>query len=1043
MDLNAPVSVSDATRTGMPYLPKEPVTPRGIELTRVDRLPVVGTTSPYKGDVEGNINMIYGGTESLKKRKIKTTELGALGDGPPKQEKEHRAAMPVATNKSISMHYTKAMGEAEVRCGAPLRPTVVKRVCAHRRIRFVARVVQERMERLARVPADNPQMDMTRSTVHSVPAPSPIATRFRPREGRQLAFSQSFNGLPTASPFSPTMTPGGMSGTFGASGYGTMQGYEASGGFGASIGGPTPSITMFPATYELPARVTASGRDGSLTSTHVLKVEKSDYMKTGHFADKVTRRRAFHMLPSSSYAAAVMEGVALAKKQFGELPEESKKHALYGEAEKPKAVTLKRGWSPARNERGMYESGLNGGAGADSRRPSSSGSRSNSRPPSATSSGRVSGSRPHTRPPARALSPLGHGTAASPSAGGASATSKSQRQKLAASQSAKSLTATPIASSSSVKRPAGANMFAGGYVAGPGGTKNVNDGAGGVITLEDKANALAVYQQKLAKTTGFGSRSYKGLSALTASGDGIDATMGARGTGGAGLLKAGYSYDVEDEDVAPGGGDMMSIPEKQPLPESYAEILNETEKAKKAKKKEKAKARRMRMFDLDSGLQASTMSSLNSSEMMDGDMPMSVGPDDVAKMKVGPPAMPTMNLVMQSWPHKTPGSLPPAQPALPPKLKSTLPLDHGAYVSWRVGEDVPVNPEAALAQSAGDRSVSPVSRMGDLQRSKRSPAVGGGSPAPPPSLNVPTLSSGNLPVGAVGGYGGGGVSESPSVLGGPPAAPSSPMRPTSKGFLGATSGSVNTAPPGISSGPAGGGAQATSSAGGVSASSPSKTVRAAGNSGTGAPATTTSTVSASSPSPAKTAVTVAASKPGTVTATATAARPIGSNDIAAGKSAPNITSVAGSVTPVAMIAPLPVISSDNDSESKAVDPIAAKQASAPQVEFNVEGGDNEGDGSGIPAKYQQYAANSRILTEDPYGPAAPDSPLKPKAAGHFNVNASGMPLHLSVRVDAKELQVPAAQREFVPLSKDLRPAAYGSDGMPTHLQKEIDEVKVS
>ena len=42
-----------------------------------------------------------------------------------------------------------------------------------------------------------------------------------------------------------------------------------------------------------------------------------------------------------------------------------------------------------------------------------------------------------------------------------------------------------------------------------GGT-SINDGKGGVITHEARANALAAYQNKLVLTTGHGTRSFKG-----------------------------------------------------------------------------------------------------------------------------------------------------------------------------------------------------------------------------------------------------------------------------------------------------------------------------------------------------------------------------------------------------------------------------------------------------------------------------------------------------------------------------------------------------
>ncbi len=66
---------------------------------------------------------------------------------------------------------------------------------------------------------------------------------------------------------------------------------------------------------------------------------------------------------------------------------------------------------------------------------------------------------------------------------------------------------------------AGANLFGGGYLDGG---ATINDGAGGVITLEAKANALAAYQNKLVITTGHGTRSFpgtsfKGLDALPSS----------------------------------------------------------------------------------------------------------------------------------------------------------------------------------------------------------------------------------------------------------------------------------------------------------------------------------------------------------------------------------------------------------------------------------------------------------------------------------------------------------------------------------------------
>jgi hypothetical protein len=45
---HVPKSTSDASRTGMAYLPKEAVTPRGMAFTHTDNLPQAGTTSPYK-----------------------------------------------------------------------------------------------------------------------------------------------------------------------------------------------------------------------------------------------------------------------------------------------------------------------------------------------------------------------------------------------------------------------------------------------------------------------------------------------------------------------------------------------------------------------------------------------------------------------------------------------------------------------------------------------------------------------------------------------------------------------------------------------------------------------------------------------------------------------------------------------------------------------------------------------------------------------------------------------------------------------------------
>lgn len=46
------------------------------------------------------------------------------------------------------------------------------------------------------------------------------------------------------------------------------------------------------------------------------------------------------------------------------------------------------------------------------------------------------------------------------------------------------------AGAGSIKRTAGASIFAGAHVGG-----GLNDGAGGIITIDDKANALLAYQR--------------------------------------------------------------------------------------------------------------------------------------------------------------------------------------------------------------------------------------------------------------------------------------------------------------------------------------------------------------------------------------------------------------------------------------------------------------------------------------------------------------------------------------------------------------------
>jgi hypothetical protein len=48
-----------------------------------------------------------------------------------------------------------------------------------------------------------------------------------------------------------------------------------------------------------------------------------------------------------------------------------------------------------------------------------------------------------------------------------------------------------------------------------------------------------------------------------------------------------------------------------------------------------------------------------------------------------------MELVMTSWPHKQPARAVPSMPSPPPKLKSTLPLEQGAWVSWQHGNSEP------------------------------------------------------------------------------------------------------------------------------------------------------------------------------------------------------------------------------------------------------------------------------------------------------------------------------------------------------------------
>jgi hypothetical protein len=61
----------------MAYMPREPVTPRGVEYTRTDNLPQSGSTSPYKGDQEGNMRLVKGslGEEAGKD----TVQLGGIG----------------------------------------------------------------------------------------------------------------------------------------------------------------------------------------------------------------------------------------------------------------------------------------------------------------------------------------------------------------------------------------------------------------------------------------------------------------------------------------------------------------------------------------------------------------------------------------------------------------------------------------------------------------------------------------------------------------------------------------------------------------------------------------------------------------------------------------------------------------------------------------------------------------------------------------------------------------------------------------------------
>ena len=163
MKRHVPVSSSDASKTGMSYMPKEAITPRGFDFTHTDNLPQAGTTSPYKGDVEGNIKIFRGtlGPEAGKD----TSALSGLGQvrqlgwcryflvlvwccvvcqqrprrhcavmpdhgtvlhlttcvcigvhqGPVKQSKETRVVAPVVTVQSMSRFHTKAVDHATVR----------------------------------------------------------------------------------------------------------------------------------------------------------------------------------------------------------------------------------------------------------------------------------------------------------------------------------------------------------------------------------------------------------------------------------------------------------------------------------------------------------------------------------------------------------------------------------------------------------------------------------------------------------------------------------------------------------------------------------------------------------------------------------------------------------------------------------------------------------------------------------------------------------------------------------------------------------------
>ena len=226
-------------------------------------------------------------------------------------------------------------------------------------------------------------------------------------------------------------------------------------------------------------------------------------------------------------------------------------------------------------------------------------------------------------------------------------------------------------------------MFAGGYLDKQG---TQNDGTGNVITHEDKVNALTAYQNKMSHELGFGLRRTKSLAPSRMAASPLAASSSAAAV----------------QSVMGADGDEVAIPAPQQLSAAFSDALPYADPTSPAKSTARSKASR-----------ASKLSRRTTGRLMDdpdlagGD---SEDEDAAQAAAIVPAEVPTMSMVMEAFPHKQPARMDVAAPRRAPSLKSTLPIDQGAYVAWRHGDD--------MGPTVANDTHTPLQRMLDMQKSR-------------------------------------------------------------------------------------------------------------------------------------------------------------------------------------------------------------------------------------------------------------------------------------------------------------------------------------